>query len=189
MKLIGLMGAAGSGKSTAARHLVKKHGFVELTMAGPLKDLCADVFGWNRDALDELEYKEEQDPKLPDGWTRRRVLQYVGTECFRHIDTDIWAKQVLRTMDDVWNTDEAAYIPIVISDVRFPNEFKLIHNNGGIVVRVERTDPGFVGTAAKHASEDALAEFTPDYVIRAEFGVDRVQAATERMVQVLFPTA
>jgi hypothetical protein len=183
MKLIGLIGGAGAGKSTAAAHLVKEHGFVELTMAGPLKDLCARFFGWDRSRLDELAYKEEQDPKLPEGWTRRRVLQFVGTECFRTIDSNVWAKQVLRTMDEVWDSDEKMDTPIVISDVRFPNEVELIRANGGIVVRVERDDPDFESTTPAHASEDAINHVIPDYVIRAEFGVDRVQQATERMMR------
>jgi len=173
MKLIGLIGTAGAGKSTAAAHLVKGHGFVELSMAGPLKDLCARFFGWDRSRLDELEYKEEQDPNLPDGWTRRKVLQFVGTELMRHIDPDIWVKKVLRQMDGIWCDDEAAGIPIVISDVRFLNEVKLIQANSGIVVRVERLDPDFESTTPAHASESELADFSPGYVIRAEFGVDR----------------
>lgn len=185
MNLIGFMGAAGSGKSTAAAHLVKEHGFVELTMAGPLKDLCARFFGWDRSRLDELEYKEEQDPNLPKGWTRRRVLQFVGTECMRFIDPDIWVKKVLRQMDEVWKDDESAKTPIVISDIRFPNEVKLIHANEGAVVRVERIDPNFENATPAHASESALAKFVPGYVLRAEFGVDRVQAATDRMIGLL----
>lgn len=182
MKLIGLIGAAGSGKSTAAAHLVKEYGFVELTLAGPLKDLCAKFFGWDRDRLDELEYKEEQDPLLPEDWTRRRVLQHVGTQGMRAIDPDVWVKKVLRQMDVIWCDDDATNIPIVISDVRFPNEVKLIQANGGIIVRVERIDPNFESTTPVHESEDALANFSANYVLRAEFGVDRVQAATDRML-------
>lgn len=182
MKLIGLMGAAGSGKSTAAAHLVKEHGFVEVTMAGPLKDLCAKFFDWDRDRLDELGYKEGQDPKLPEGWSRRRVLQHVGTECFRTIDPNVWIKQVLRQMDNVWSDEEATKTPIVISDIRFPNEVDLIRANGGLTVRVERIDLDFKSMTPAHASEDALAGFAPNYVLRAKFGVDRVQAAVDRMM-------
>lgn len=205
MQLIGLIGKAGAGKSTAAAHLVESFGFVELTMAGPLKDLCAKFFGWERDRLNELTYKEEQDPKLPDGWTRRRVLQHVGTECFREIDPDVWVKQVLRRMDavaieghtfdgsatdegmaeDVAGVDPGTETSIVISDIRFPNEVKLIQANQGVVVRVERIDPNFTSGTPTHASEDALDGFTADYVLRAKFGVDRVQEATDRMMKTL----
>ena len=101
MKLIGLIGPAGVGRSTAAAHLVTKYGFVELSMDGPLTDLCARFFGWDRSRLDELEYKEEQDPNLPDGWTRRKVLQFVGTAFMRNIDPEIWVKKVLCQMDVV----------------------------------------------------------------------------------------
>ncbi len=183
MKLLGLMGVAGSGKSTAAAHLVAEHGFVELSMADPLKDLCSDAFGWDRERLVELGYKEEQDPDLPTGWTRRRVLQFVGTECFREIDPDHWVKAVLRKIDEVWAENENQ--PVVISDVRFPNEISLIHGNDGIIIRVERRD--FESPAPAHASELAWRWAKPDYVMISEFGVPHVQASTDRMIKVMFP--
>jgi hypothetical protein len=66
--------------------------------------------------------------------TPRWVLQYWGTEVCRHaFHDDIWIASVENKMRKT--TDN-----IVISDVRFPNEIKAIHNAGGIVVRVKRGD-------------------------------------------------
>lgn len=56
--VIGLVGKAGSGKDTAARHIIERYGAARELMAGPLKRLCADIFDWNVDRLDELDYKE-----------------------------------------------------------------------------------------------------------------------------------
>ena len=178
------MGAAGSGKSTVAAHLVKEFGFIEMSVADPLKDLCSEIFDWDRDRLIELAYKEEQDPGLPAGWTRRRVLQFVGTECFREIDPDHWAKMTLRKIDAVWAENENQ--PIVVSDIRFPNEIRLIQENSGIMVRVERMIEKVAEGA--HSSELAWRDAKADYVMACEFGIPYVQKATERMISVMFPS-
>jgi hypothetical protein len=64
--------------------------------------------------------------------TPRWVLQYWGTEvCRQGFHDDIWIASVENKMRKT--TDN-----IVISDVRFPNEIKAIHNAGGKVIRVKR---------------------------------------------------
>jgi hypothetical protein len=59
----------------------------------------------------------------------------------------LWGTEVCRTgfHDDIWiasleNKMRKTTDNIVISDVRFPNEIKAIHNAGGIVVRIKRGD-------------------------------------------------
>ena len=51
MNTIGLLGNIGSGKNTVAQYLATK-GCISTSFAGPLKDLCANVFGWDRDLLE-----------------------------------------------------------------------------------------------------------------------------------------
>jgi len=66
MRLIGVAGAAGSGKSTVASVLVEKHGFVEVALADPLKRFCAEVFDWEHDALwGPSEARNVPDQRLP----------------------------------------------------------------------------------------------------------------------------
>jgi hypothetical protein len=62
------------------------------------------------------------------------MLQLWGTEvCRNGFHDDIWIASLENKMRKT--TDN-----IVISDVRFPNEIKAIHNAGGIVVRIKRGD-------------------------------------------------
>lgn len=151
MILIGLCGAAGSGKSTFAKQLVNEWDFIELSFALPLKLLVVEQFGYDLTLLQNLEYKEEQDPNLPDGWTRRRVLQHIGTEGFRAIDPDFWVRKVEKQIEGTKNW-RLAPAGIVISDVRYENEAKMIREQGGYLVRLDR--PGFEGTASSgHVSE------------------------------------
>ena len=140
--IIGFVGFIGSGKDTAADYLVNFHGFRRDSFANTLKDAVANVFGWDRTLLEgrtaeARAWREEVDtwwaerlnmPNLTPRW----VLQYWGTEvCRQGFHDDIWIASVENKMRKT--TDN-----IVISDVRFPNEIRAIHNAGGIVVRVQR---------------------------------------------------
>lgn len=51
MKLVGISGEAGSGKDTAADHLVKKYGFVKISLADPLKRICQEIYGFTDEQL------------------------------------------------------------------------------------------------------------------------------------------
>lgn len=143
--IIGFVGFIGSGKDTAADYLVNFHGFRRDSFANTLKDAVAAVFGWDRVLLEgrtkeAREWREQRDEwwsnRLGKDITPRHVLQYWGTEvCRNGFHDDIWIasleNKIRKTGDD-----------IVISDVRFPNEIKAIHNAGGKVVRVVRgADP------------------------------------------------
>jgi hypothetical protein len=140
--IIGFVGFIGSGKDTAADYLVNFHEFRRDSFANTLKDAVSAVFGWDRIMLEgrtkeAREWREQVDtwwaerlnmPQLTPRW----VLQNWGTEvCRNGFHDDIWIASVENKMRKT--TDN-----IVISDVRFPNEIKAIHNAGGKVIRVKR---------------------------------------------------
>jgi hypothetical protein len=140
--IVGFVGFIGSGKDTAADYLVNFHGFRRDSFANTLKDAVANVFGWDRTLLEGRTKEAREWREQVDTWwaerlnmphlTPRWVLQYWGTEvCRQGFHDDIWIASVENKMRKT--TDN-----IVISDVRFPNEIKAIHNAGGIVVRVHR---------------------------------------------------
>jgi hypothetical protein len=140
--IIGFVGFIGSGKDTAADYLVNFHEFRRDSFANTLKDAVSAVFGWDRTLLEgrtkeAREWREQVDPwwanrlGIPN-LTPRWILQYWGTDvCRNHFHDDIWIASLENKMRKT--TDN-----IVISDVRFPNEIKAIHNAGGIVVRIKR---------------------------------------------------
>src|SRR6185436_4531160 len=56
--------------------------------------------------------------------TRRRLLQLVGTDCFRNvIDESIWARPLVAVAKSVMNYPPAER-GIVITDTRYENEFE-----------------------------------------------------------------
>lgn len=140
--IIGFVGFIGSGKDTAADYLVNFHEFRRDSFANTLKDAVSAVFGWDRTLLEgrtkeAREWREQVDTwwatrlGIPD-LTPRRILQYWGTDvCRNHFHDDIWIASLENKMRKTSDN-------IVISDVRFPNEIKAIHNAGGIVVRIKR---------------------------------------------------
>lgn len=149
--IVGFVGFIGSGKDTAADYLVNFHGFRRDSFANTLKDAVAHVFGWDRTMLEgrtksSREWREQRDEwwseRLGREITPRLMLQLWGTEvCRQGFHDDIWIASLENKMRKT--TDD-----IVISDVRFPNEIKAIHNAGGIVVRVARgEDPEWYDAA------------------------------------------
>jgi len=155
MAIVGFCGLISAGKDTAADYLINYHGYRRDSFANTLKDAVANVFGWDRILLEgrtteAREWREQVDtwwakrlkmPKLTPRW----VLQYWGTEvCRVGFHDDIWIasleNKMRKTKDD-----------IVISDVRFPNEIKAIHNAGGTVIRIKRgPDPDWFSFAVDY---------------------------------------
>ncbi len=140
--IIGFVGFIGSGKDTAADYLVNYHGFRRDSFANTLKDAVSCVFGWDRILLEGKTTESRQWRDKVDLWwsqrlgipdlTPRWILQQWGTEvCRAGFHDDIWIasleNKIRKTKDN-----------IVISDVRFPNEIKAIHDSGGMVARIKR---------------------------------------------------
>lgn len=142
--VIAFTGLAGSGKSTAALHLVKNHGFERVRFAGPLKAMLA-ALGCTPAEIDGD--RKEVPCDLLGGKTPRHAMQTLGTEWGRDlIAPDLWIR--------AWEAACAKVLagkPIVVDDCRFPNEAEAIRRAGGVIVQIKR--PGAGTTAAGHVSE------------------------------------
>jgi hypothetical protein len=173
--LIGVTGKKRHGKDTFAARLIEAHGFTRIAFADPLKETILDVDPWVRVEPDEaglvlgsgslqLTIRHERLSTVVNhlGWEKakevrevRRLLQAHGVAMREHLDPDVWVDAAL---------SKAAAIPgpVVITDVRFPNEFERVKWDGGLVVRVWR--PG-VENADEHISETALDHVEPDFFV------------------------
>ena len=168
MKIIGLVGFIGSGKGTAGDYFVD-NGYVQDSFAASLKDAVAAMFGWDRTLLEGITdesriWRDEVDQwwayelGIPE-FTPRYALQYYGTNVFRkYIHSDLW----LKTMQLRLETTTAD--KVVITDVRFKNEIRLIAAMGGEILWVQRNGlPDWYNTALDFntSDEDTLPECSP----------------------------
>jgi len=145
--IIGLSGYARSGKDTVAELLVLNYGFKRTAFADGIRQALlalnpilhdghrlneiVQMYGWEiAKAKDEV----------------RRLLQVMGTEVGRKlIHEDVW---VWRLFNEIAEGER-----IVIPDVRFPNEARMIESQGGEVWRINRHNHAAVND---HISEHAL---------------------------------
>lgn len=151
-QIIAIMGVAGSGKTVVARRL-EGYGFVRTRFAAPIKAMLKVGLGLTDAQLDG----EEKAMPIHDlgGVSARTMMQTLGTEWGRRmIHPDLWAsvwKRHVATLDG----------PIVVDDLRFPNEAAAIRAMGGVIWRVYR--PGLV--TMDHASERSQKGIDEDLLL------------------------
>lgn len=151
--VIALTGLAGSGKSTASKYLVEKHGYQLVKFAGPLKDMLRSI-GLSEEQI-EGSFKEEPCEWLQ-GKTPRQAMQTLGCEWGRDcIGPDLWTELWVRRV----NLIIAEGGRVVVDDCRFPNEASEVRSLGGVVWRLV----GRGGIAGGHESEAGCGQ--PDIEI------------------------
>ena len=198
--LIGLCGYIGSGKNAVAEMLVKNHGYEQDSFAKSLKDAVSAVFGWPRELLEGNTPHSREWREAPDTWwteqlempvSPRLALQVIGTEVFRgKYHNNIWVASLLRRVGDR---------KVVVSDVRFPNEIKLIQEYGGKVIWVKRDMPEWANTGMEasigdenavmtmqklgiHSSEWAWTGSQFDYTLNNDKGLQELEESTNYLV-------
>jgi len=145
MTIIAFCGLKGSGKTTAAEHIVRKYPYTRMSFAGPLKEAAMTMFDLSPQQVYEMPFKEEIDERW--GITPREILQRLGTEVGREFDKDLWIKNLK-------SRAEKSETSIVIDDCRFFNESEAIKSMGGHVIGIKRADL----KASNHASELEMDE-------------------------------
>jgi hypothetical protein len=176
--ILGLCGAAGSGKSSVASRLHLEHGYASWAFADPIYAAVAAITGLEIAELQNRGRKERVLPWL--GATPRRLLQTLGTEWGRGISDTIWIDSTFRRIDaSGWDRH-------VISDVRFVNEAEAIIARGGHILRVERPDAACLDAqAAAHASEAGIPDSMVLATIKNTGSLPDLEAAVDSLIQSL----
>lgn len=143
-RIIGLMGRAGSGKSTAARYLVDRYGATAYSFAGPLKEMVRGALDMTHEQVwGTQEQKDAVDPRY--GYSPRWFMQRFGTEgCRAVFGADFWLTMTLKQI--ATEHPELA----VIEDVRYVNEARAIMDRGEVWLL---TIPHGSALGSPHASE------------------------------------
>lgn len=147
IRLIGVAGAAGSGKGTVAE-FIQQRGALVISCADPIKDSLTALFGFAEGAWEDRNWKERMLPML--GQSPRQLAQTLGTEWGRNmVNEDLW----IATVVGRWRRANCALT--VVPDIRFDNEAMAILRAGGVMIRVTRPD---VEPVAAHSSEHGLPD-------------------------------
>ena len=146
---IGLIGFAGCGKDSVAARLAH-HGFERVAFADPVRSILLDMNPLIAD--DGLRLRDAVDAYGFDAAKRRfpvvrELLQGLGEGVRDALGESTWVDHAMRRLDALSDR------PVVVSDVRYPNEGRALQRRGFFLVWVQR--PG-VGPANGHPSETGI---------------------------------
>jgi hypothetical protein len=168
-RIIGLTGPAGAGKDLTASMVP---GACRIAFADPIYQGLAVMLGIPEAVLRDRSEKEK--PIVGIGASPRQLLQTLGTEWGRQmVRQDIWLRVAF------WRWEQLAsggVSLIVVTDVRFQNEARLIRENGGEVWMIHR--PG-VEPVAAHSSEAGLPLRLIDRLVVNDGTVDQLRERVE----------
>lgn len=208
--IVGFFGPSESGKDTAAQYMVERYGFLQIAFADEMKRIAKRIWQFSDDQLwgpQEMKNKPDLRYAIPGKGhlTPRACLQALGTEVGRNIYEDTWANYALdvanKILDGGHGYDQKLGFlrrrslrrffftrprGVTISDVRFPNEIRRLHEEGGLVVKLRRAGKGgdIKGGIAGHASErimDEIPDSEFDYVLDVPEGIAAFHAALDKV--------
>lgn len=169
--VVAFTGVAGSGKSTATRYLIVRHGYTLVKFAGPLKDMMRAI-GLTEDEI-EGGLKEQPSHTLF-GKTPRHAMQALGTEWGRDlIHPDFWISLWRRRVETVLADGGR----VVTDDCRFPNEARAVRKFGGNIYLLS----GRGGIAGNHASEKGCEDM--DHVLINKGSIDELYSMVDNALR------
>lgn len=172
IKLIGLCGRAGAGKSESARLLVEGYGFIRQCFSSPIKQML-EVLGVEESAL--YGNKKEGPSKALRGVSARYAMQTLGTEWGRKlISPDLWTACMERSLKHLAFEEGATHV--VIDDCRFADEAELVWKWGGSVWEIVR-GMDYCHIDGTHESEQR--NFQPDIRILNDGDVHDLEEALD----------
>lgn len=123
MKVLGISGKRGTGKSLLADYLQRNHGFMRVSLANPLKEMCKREYGLTDDQVYGSLKESPTQYRRTDGsfFTPRDIMIREG--CLkRSINPDFWLEKVYFTINVYSKHISHAVDKFVIDDIRFKNE-------------------------------------------------------------------
>jgi len=172
--IIGILGKKYHGKDTVSDFIMDMNSnFTRMSFADPLKKISKVLFSFTDEQL-YGDKKEEED----EYWkvSPRQVFQFLGTDICRkqmkkiipEIEDNFWVECLRRQLNNIEGN-------IVISDVRFPNEAKMIKEMGGYIIKVTRP---LLESNDEHYSEQIIDYVNYDYAINNNGSLEELRFKT-----------
>lgn len=157
MKIIGLCGPIGAGKTAAAEILGAHFVMRRISFADPLKGMLRSL-GVQERNLTGGQSEKTKPLDILCGKSARQALQLLGTEWGRDmIGHDLWTRSwSMRT--------RRANCAVIADDIRFQNEVDAVQALGGTVICIVRSMEQLKQTAG-HVSEDFQRLVVPRLVV------------------------
>lgn len=174
-RIIGIMGKAGSGKSLIAKYLHGKFDYERSKFSKILKDMLLCIPGITEDMIEG--HLKEVPNMILGGHTPRKAMQTLGTEWGRNMIcetfwVDSWARHV--AMKDCKQF-------VSVEDVRFPNELEAVHDLGGVIWNITRSQAEDIVTS-NHQSELMMAGMKPDLTVANSGNLDDLMTTIDNLM-------
>lgn len=169
--LIALTGLKRSGKDTVANYLIKNYNFKKFAFSEPIKDICKICFNFTEEQLHEKN-KDIIDPIY--GVTPRTCMKLIGNDFFKLF----LPKRIPKINDNIWinildkKITQCDGKNIVISDVRFINEYVYVKYKKAIVIKIIKTS---IDEKIDECERD-IDEMIPDFIINNYGTIDELYA-------------
>jgi hypothetical protein len=158
MRIVGLAGTIGSGKTLAASMVPGAHC---LQWADPIYRALAAMLGIPEYVLRDRTQKDRGVPAGGLELVPRHLLRTLGTEWGRNlVDPDLWVRLTIERIDRLQESIGAD--AFAICGTRFPNELAAVRQRGGEVWWIDR--PGL--PLGSHTSDRLIGPADCDRIIR-----------------------
>jgi hypothetical protein len=181
MIIIFIRGFAGAGKDTLGKIFTERFGYMRIAFADLLKQMVSDKYGVPLALLHSQEGKLEICPQT--GYTWRQILLNEASEQ-RLINPDIFASMCADAIEEA----NSEYDKFVITDWRFPNEFRVVYDRFPTAqirtILIQRKSQNGV-SPVQHPSEYLLVDTIPDFIINNNTSEDELAERAEYIQQIL----
>ncbi len=191
--ILGITGVSQSGKDTAAVALIEQLNFVRVSFADPIRDMLYALNPVVQAHMDRGQYGSYltnirvKDVVDFNGWDKakqlpevRALLQRLGTDAGRNVlGQSIWTDTAMKKVDALLLMQN-----VVITDVRFDNEARVIADRDGYIVKITR--PGITAINS-HVSDAGIDPKLVDIEILNNWSIEKLQnnllSLTQRLMR------
>lgn len=170
MQIIAFTGRKGHGKDSAAIPILEIRRpesllkvWTQVNFADLVKEVCMRVFDLTAEEVYDPLAKGVKLTKYP-LQTPRSIMQRVGTDLFRNEWLDVWV--------EAWEREAEKHSHVVVTDLRFLNEYNRVKRHWGTVVRIHRLG---MNDSDEHRSETEMDSFDADNTITNDGSLEALE--------------